>query len=57
MSIYSCPREEGMGKRPVRSAADHSWREIVRVVERRGGGTLSDRARHVEGDRVVDAIP
>jgi hypothetical protein len=56
--IYSCPREEGMGNRPVRSAADHAWREIVRAVESRGGGTLSDRARHVEGgERVVDAIP
>jgi hypothetical protein len=38
-----------MGNRPVRSAADHAWPEIDRAVERRGGGTLSDRARHVEG--------
>jgi hypothetical protein len=57
-SIYSCPREEEMGKRPVRSAADHSWREIVRAVERRGVGILSERARHVEGgESVVDAMP
>ncbi len=47
-----------MGKRPVRSAADHSRREIVRAVERRGMGILSERSRHVEGgESAVDAMP